>query len=725
LWQYLSHGADSDAQEWPHDLYNEYPVSSRAEIASVSPEDRLDSWKEISAYLKRSVRTVRRWEVQEKLPVHRHGHRKGGSVYAYKTELDAWWQSRQVQNAHPEFPANESPQRLVESLTGVRNSTAPRDVIPLPAIALASPSRMPFWMWLLAGVAGGLAAMYGLQHMPSREAGSLTVTPLTTLPGKEVHPSLSPDGNQVAFAFNGGRSSNYDIYIKTLGSEEITRLTSDPADDLSPSWSPDGQNIVFLRFVSDQSALVMVTSSTGGKERQLAQLQIERVETEIRVAWSPDGEWIATSDKETQQSPLSLVLISSTTGRKRRLVYMPRSMASDVSPSFSPDGRYLAYSRHISIAVGDIYLLEIPKEGGPATEARPLTRWNRMNKSPVWSGDGKEVFFVGDEPRIGSRIWRVAAFARGEARRISQIGEGGTSITLSARGNRLVYSKEIEDWNIWRLDLAPASRAGGQNQFSSSRVIASTYEDSQPQYSPDGKYIAFQSDRSGDFEIWIANSDGSSPRQLTRLHAKVSGYPRWSPDGKYIVFHSRPSGYANLYMINVETGSYRAITTGMTNDTVPTWSHDGKWIYFLSERNDGSQIWRIPAEGGSPSQLTKNGGAAAFDSVDGKLLFYSKFSEQGLWMLPLKGGNESQLLRSLYGIDTFAITKAGIYFACRTSDNDAAIDFMSFSPRPILQIARINSPLGSGLAVSPDGRSLLYVQADQIGSDLILVDNLN
>jgi Tol biopolymer transport system component len=375
------------------------------------------------------------------------------------------------------------------------------------------------------------------------------------------------------------------------------------------------------------------------------------------------------------------------------------------------------------MAVGDIYVLEIPKEGAPATEARPLTRWNRLNRSPVWSADGKEVFFVGDEPRIGSRIWRVPAFAPGEARRVSRIGEGGTSITLSARGTRLVYAKEIEDWNIWRLDLASAPKAGGRTP-SSSRVVASTYEDSQPQYSPDGKYIAFQSDRSGELEIWIANSDGSSSRQLTRLQAKVSGYPRWSPDSKYIVFHSRPSGYANLHLISVETGSDRAITTGMANHTIPTWSHDGKWIYFCSGREGDPQIWRMAADGGLPSQVTKNGGATAFDSVDGKLLFYSKFREPGLWMLPLEGGNESQLLPCLYRMDTFAVTKTGIYFACRTAANEASIDLMSFSPRRMQHIARINFPLGSGLAVSPDETSLLYVQDDQTGSDLVLVDNL-
>ena len=693
-------------------------MSTRTKIESVSPDGRLDSWKEISAYFKRSVRTVRRWEAQEGLPVHRLGHQEGRSVYAYKMELDAWWESRKVQDEPPEVPQEESPPPFSESLVGGQDSTVSPDATALPAV------HTRFWMWLLAAVAVILAAIYVVQHIPSRAAGSLTVTPLTAYPGKEVQPSLSPDGNHVAFAFNGGRTSNYDIYVKVIGSEEITRLTSDPADDMSPSWSPDGQNIVFLRFVSDQSARVMVVPSAGGAEHQLAKLQIERNQTEIRVAWSPDGEWIATSDQETSLSPMRLVLISSRTGRKRRLNYQAPTAVSDLSPSFSPDGRYLAYARHISPVVADIYVLEVPKEGGPATEARPLTHWNRMNRSPVWSGDGKEVFFVGDEPRTGPRIWRAPAFTRGDARRINQIGEASTSIALSLSGNRLVYSKEIEDKNIWRLDLKPASGARAKRQASAFRVIASTYEDGQPQYSPDGKYIAFQSDRSGDVEIWIANSDGSSSRQLTRMRAKISGYPRWSPDGKYIVFHSRLSGYANLYIVNVETGSYRALTTGTTNDAAPSWSHDGKWIYFNSPRNSGPQIWRIPAEGGPASQLTKNGGGIAFDSVDGKLLYYSKFSESGLWMLPLQGGTESQVLPSLYNTDSFAITKAGIYFARRTTDNEASVGFMSLSPRLIQELARIKSPFDGSLAVSPDGSSLLYVQVDQSGSDLILVDNL-
>ena len=263
--------------------------------------------------------------------------------------------------------------------------------------------------------------------------------------------------------------------------------------------------------------------------------------------------------------------------------------------------------------------------------------------------------------------------------------------------NRLVYEKKVEDTNIWHLELDFALSAPGHRRaVSQGQLIASTRLDFNPQYSPDGRYIAYQSDRSGDCEIWIAKSDGGSSRQLTRLHAQISGFPRWSPDGKYIAFHSRLNGYANIFVANVETGDYRKLTTGTTNDDAPSWSHDGKWIYFESEREDGSQIWRVPAGGGPAARLTKTGGVIALESVDGKLLFYSKEAEPGLWVLPLEGGTESQVLPSLYGLDNFAVTKQGIYFVRRAPDSGAVIGFMSFSSRVPVDLASVKSPVGRG-----------------------------
>jgi dipeptidyl aminopeptidase/acylaminoacyl peptidase len=189
------------------------------------------------------------------------------------------------------------------------------------------------------------------------------------------------------------------------------------------------------------------------------------------------------------------------------------------------------------------------------------------------------------------------------------------------------------------------------------------------------------------------------------------------------VFHSRLYGYANLFIVNVKTGDYRKLTAGLGNDTAPSWSHDGKWIYFESEREAGGQIWRVPASGGSANRLTKTDGVAALESVDGKTLYFSKGSDPGLWSLPLAGGTESKVLPSLYGFDNFAVAKRGIYFVRPAPESQAIISFKDFSSGAIEDLAVLEVPIGRGLAVSPDERSILYTQLDRADSDLFLVDN--
>jgi Tol biopolymer transport system component len=763
--------------------YTKQPRSNPSDATSSGEPlgRRLDSWKEIASYLNRSEKTVRRWEEKEGLPVHRLLHEQRGSVYAYASQLDAWLESRSHLGSHgvnsagepfsnvaaeaePEEENDESPSSrsgpkswgeslrfgLTASLLWMlprRGDHGPAD--PPAKVGVRTKSRV----WARVAVVAGFVFLIGAallhygewqaRRKPSPESGSLVRTgtgygnqsagfgspspaavPLTSDPGDEIQPSFSPDGDQVAYAFNEGDAGHYHIWVKAIGSEQAVRLTSASYDDMSPAWSPDGESIAFIRLSCGTEASVMIIPSSGGNERKLASIAVNLLHTDTTgVSWSPDGNWIATTDVNFS-AMYRLILISVKTGLKQNLNYEPSKFDADAEPSFSSDGRYLAFTRYISPAVADIFVLELPNEEGERVEARQLTHWNRWSGNPVWSADGQEILFIRKEAGTGSRIWRVAAFHNTDARLVESVGEGSRSIAFSATSSRLVYSNGASDLNIWRISLDSTSSAPTPNHSAApTRLIASTRADGQPQLSPDGRLIAFTSDRSGDPEIWLANSDGSGERQLTRLHAAISAGAHWSPNSKEIVFHSRPAGNANLYIVNVETGAYRQLTTGLTENYMPSWSHDGEWIYFGSEREGGEQIWRMPASGGPATRLTKNDGAIALESPDGRQIFYTKTTEPGLWMLSLESGIESKIVPNTVGFECFTMGKRGMYFERGGVASGFTISFMSFSDHVVRDLVTINAPVGDGLTVSPDERSIVYSQIDHSGSDLFLVEN--
>ena len=189
-------------------------------------EDRLESWKEIAAYVNRGARTVQRWEQEEGLPVHRLLHEKRGTVFAYKGELDEWWEKR-----HAELEPQRESGNGKEAEPIAPNPWRRRALWPAAAVLVA-----------LASLAGWrLVDPSHLNNTPER------VVPLTTYPGLEAWPSLSPDGKRVAFVWSGEMDDNADIYVKQIGSDPPLRITRDPKLELHPAWSPDGQSIAFIR----------------------------------------------------------------------------------------------------------------------------------------------------------------------------------------------------------------------------------------------------------------------------------------------------------------------------------------------------------------------------------------------------------------------------------------------------------------------------------------------
>ena len=559
-----------------------------------------------------------------------------------------------------------------------------------------------------------------LQNRPattSTLASPVRVVPFTSFIGREDHAAFSPDGNQVAFVWDGEKHDNPDIYVKSLSGERPLRITSDPAIDILPAWSPDGQRIAFVRNAHPQFNIYTVSSLGNGAERKLLTLSGHPG----KISWSPDGKFLAVSDKDPGQTVASIFLFSPDTGEKHRLTLPPANIVGDLCPSFSPDGQSVAFIRATSDLTADLYVMRAA--GG---EAKQLTTDHRLRFAydqgviggVAWSADSQTIIYT-SEAGGSPTLWKISMFG-GTPERLSIGGVDVFYPTIAS--NRLAFTQIHGGTPVYQIE-EPSSTHPSSGAI---RLIASTRSNYTPQFSPDGESIAFESDRSGTHEIWICHRDGTSPTQLTNFGGPHAGSPRWSPDGKQIVFDVHASNIGHIYIVSAEGGPPRRVTSETVDEGLPTWSRDGKWIYFCSNHSGNEQLWKVRAEGGAAVQVTKHGGFTSFESADGKFLYYSK-GPRGVWRVPVDGGEETLILDipNAGGWGAWTVVDDGIYFINTAVRGTAAIDFFSFATRGVRRITVLQdvNEFVSGLEVSPDGQRILYTQQDNLAGDIMLAEN--
>jgi Tol biopolymer transport system component/DNA-binding winged helix-turn-helix (wHTH) protein len=574
-------------------------------------------------------------------------------------------------------------------------------------------------MWPVVVVAVGAVAgiaMY-LSRPGSSPRGSMRTIPLTSLAGNERHPSFSPDGGQVAFSWDGEKGDNEDIYVKVVGAEVPLRLTTNPAADRYPAWSPDGRQIAFVRSSNEANGLFVI-AALGGPERRIQSLPYTQNDWAAGPSWSPSGKLLALAIRDAPDATSSIVILSLETLEKRTLTSPPAGAFGDVAPAFSPDGRTLAFSR-IS-EDGGIFVIAVA--GG---EPRRVTREQHFwLERFAWTPDGRELLFSssGGGPDMSSGLLRVPA-SGGTPQRFGVGGDNAANPAVSLRGNRLAYVDRRTDANVWQIPVPRSTQPGR----SPSQFIASTKHDAGPQFSPDGTRVAFHSDRSGRNEIWLCDADGSNLVQLTSIGH--SGTARWSPDGRQLAFDVLVGGNADIYVIEVEGGLPRRVTTDPSSEGVPSWSNDGRWIYFASNRTGRMEVWKVPSRGGDPVQVTKHGGFAAYESRDGRFVYYAKGLEtDGIWRVAVDRGEEVEVLgfpkAGFWGY--WALVETGIYYVDTDIRPQPALKFLSFPRNQVeLVTALMGPPMGleSGMGASPDGNWILYTQVDYSAGDIVLVEN--
>jgi Tol biopolymer transport system component len=482
---------------------------------------------------------------------------------------------------------------------------------------VAAPAIAPRWHRgrVAATVAGVLAAAAAtwVWARGSVPLPPVRVLPVATLAGYEMMPTLSPDGEQVAFAWNGDKGArNFDLHVSIIGSPVVHRITSDPAHDVNPSWSPDGRQIAFVRHRSaDRAGHVYVMSPLGGAERKVSDFGVTVADDPIfsplgQISWSADGRYIAVGRAiaVSGSGESSGIYLLSTQDGQPRLLTRADAPVSHRDPAFSPDGRRLAYLA-CNTAWGvacDVMTIDLDGELRGTGPSRRLTSMASDMSGLAWTRDGTSLVFGSGTAPYVVQLWRVTTDNLRPPERLEVAGPGARRPSIAASRNRLVLERRTIDPDIYRFRPDAPPRA----------TIVSSLPDFNASFSPDGARIVYASSRSGGMaDLWVADADGSTPRQLTDDPKLFHAAPRWSPDGRAIAFASRAAdGQSQIWTIEADGGNRRQITIGSGEKWYPSWSRDGTWIYFTKDEGAGSNIWRIAASGGRDLQVTRGGGGA-------------------------------------------------------------------------------------------------------------------
>lgn len=563
-----------------------------------------------------------------------------------------------------------------------------------------------------------------------RHPASLPVQPLTTLVGTEWTGTWSPDGSQIAFLHTNNGSA--DISVKSVGAGKPRAVATGPHDELTPRWSPDGQKIAFLSDRGNGLELLWVPP-TGGAERRIASTGIPFLEQWMGIyalgamPWSPDGETLVFSRRQSLGEE-ALWRVDVDTGDKRQLTEPPKGH-HDRDAAWSPDGRWIAFARYGPDRVG---LWRIPASGG---EAETVEVNEHSNRGPSWTPNGRNLVFFSD--RSGSYdLWMTPA--EGGIPRQMTAGPGPDYLPVVSSTGRVLFTRWGHQTDLYWMDT---TRPGKAHE----RLTFNTRENYAPRVAPDGHRIAYHSDRSGNYEIWLLDRESGRDRKLTEDSA-VDVMPDWSPSGERLVFLSNRDGPFQIYTVKADGSSLRKLSdhpvplSGAYTEVVtfggPRWSPDGEMIGFVADGESGSTLWLLDRETGNtrPSRVAN---VQRFDWYrDSRRVIYLKTGKDsgraGLFAANLEDGEEVSLLAvPCAEIDVrpdggaIAFVKAASHFGMNLYLLPLETDSTSRLPRAAGEPEALTEGQGiwhvHGGGWGPDGESLVYTR-DLDHGDLYTID---
>jgi Tol biopolymer transport system component len=550
----------------------------------------------------------------------------------------------------------------------------------------------------------GTAAWVVRAGLGSAATEPTSVVRLAASAGVLGAPALSPDGSRVAFSWAGEGATNPELVVLPIGSQVRQVLTHDPGLEEWPVWSPDGRRIAFIRCGAGTCGIYAIAAS-GGPEQKLRDLAPDRY---YGLAWSPDGRFLAYAERPSPARPFALFLLSIDGLTARRLTAPADGNVGDLRFAFSPDGRTLGVIRLTdNIAV---HLIAVDT-GADRTLLSDQREWVG---GIVWSGDGQHLVLSANQQGV-RRLWKVP-IAGGGLQQVAAAGEDSYHPSVSAAAGRLAFVHEFRDWDLSRGALVSGQLRGAAPFLSSARA------DLDPAFSPDGRRVAFVSERGGMRDLWVSNSDGTAARQLATLRPDVAARPCWSPDGTRLAFHG-----GGIHVVAADGGTPRRMTQ---DGETPSWSSDAQWIYYIAVRGGRFHGLKVPAAGGTPVQVVQNEASAVHEGPNGDLYFAT--SRGGIWRALRGSGEEEPVIAEFdWSLPAYwTVFDDGIYYVVRESLADGSVvnrlKFYDFAHARSSDRGTLDGTLElwvGGLTLSPDRRTVVYSKLAYQTSEVMMLEH--